>query len=154
MWLQNPALRCDVDKWAITRVIFTYHICSQHDLGLALLIQTVRFERCACQYRRLRRQRGLVWHVIHHWFHSAATAVSLSPFPPPHRPLTPLKMHQQDDQISLWEKRQLSWFTAKAENKNLRHIFCHNIIKSLDTNQHSHREPWINIKHGYLHSFF
>lgn len=78
-WLHIAALwECDVDKWAITGAIFMCHICGQHDPRLALLMLNVRCESCACQYRRLGRQRGPFWHVIHHWFHSAATAVSLS----------------------------------------------------------------------------
>lgn len=145
-------LRCDVDKWAITGAIFTYHIRGYYDLGLALLSRTARFERCACQYRRLRRQRGLVWHAIHHWFHSAATVVSLSPLTPPHRLLTPLRMHRQGDQISLWETREPSWFTDKAENKNifLIHFFpkWHLYEKAtVDTSLHSYRrwmDAWIN----------
>lgn len=115
MRLGKPALwECDVDKWAITGAIFTCHICGQHDPRLALLMLNVRSESCACQHRRLGRQRGPFWHVIHHWFHSAATAVSLSPS---HRPLTPLRTHQQDDQISLWDTRQPSCFTDKEEDK-------------------------------------
>lgn len=70
---------CDVDKWAITGAIFTCHICGQHDLRLALLMLNVSCKSCACQRRRLGRQRGPLWHVIHHWLHSAATAVSLPP---------------------------------------------------------------------------
>lgn len=125
---ETCSLRCDVDKWAITGAIFMCHICGRHDLRLALLMLNVRCESCACQYRRLGRQRGPFWHVIHHWFHSAATAVSLSPS---HRPLTPLRTHQQDDQISLWDKRQPSCFTDKArgqKNTLFLHILCHSDI--------------------------
>lgn len=79
-WLWKHALwEVDVDKWAITGAIFTCRICGQHDLRLAPLMLNVRCRSCACQYRRLGRQRGPFWHVIHHWFHTAATAVSLSP---------------------------------------------------------------------------
>ncbi|KAK5872629.1 hypothetical protein PBY51_013311 [Eleginops maclovinus] len=68
----------------------------------------VRCASRACQRRRLGKQRGPIWHVIHHWFHSAATAVSQSPS---HRLLTPLRTQQQYDQISLWDKRQPGCFT-------------------------------------------
>lgn len=42
-----------------------------------------------------------------------------------HRPLTPLRTHQQDDQISLWDKRQPSRFTDKAEDKEKKPSFVH-----------------------------
>lgn len=92
-WLRKCVFwECDIDKWAITGAIFTCHVCGQHDPRLALLMLNVRCESWACQHSRLRRRRGPFWHVIHHWFHLAATAVSLSPS---HRPLTPLRTHSR-----------------------------------------------------------
>lgn len=116
---ETCSFRCDVDKWAITGAIFTCPICGRHDPRLALLILNGRCKSCGCQYRRLWRRHGSFWHVIHHRFHSAATAVSPSPS---RRPLTRLRTHQQDDQISLRDKRQPSSFTDKAEDKKL-HLF-------------------------------
>lgn len=68
------------------------HICDQHDPRLAPLMLNVRCESQACQHSHLGRQCGPFWHVIHHWFHLAATAVSQSPS---HRPLTPLRTHSR-----------------------------------------------------------
>lgn len=80
MWPRKCVLwECDSDKWAITEAIFACHICGRRDPRLALLMPNVRCERWACQQSRLGRRRRPFWHVIHHWFHLAATAVSRSP---------------------------------------------------------------------------
>lgn len=76
---ETRSFRRDVDKWAITAAIFTCPICGRRDPRLASLMLDAGCESCACQYGRPWRRRGSFWHVIHHRFHSAATAVS----PPP-----------------------------------------------------------------------
>lgn len=51
--------------------------------------------------------------------HGCHSCVIVPPLPSSRRPLTPLRTHQQDDQISLWDKRQPS---CEGEKKTLSYI--------------------------------